>query len=334
MFKLAKKVKDMWHCLKLSVFMRQLAEGAGRLIRILIDLFKSMSSRLSTLWAALAFAKDCMMDCIEHVKHAKTLVLEAHEKSALLLEKSRSITDQLQDVGEINMKSIQSARQLSEGGEIKEAIQLASTMDDLVLDCHEKVVSMVGRVTEGFQNLPEIITADVNVEEEGKSDNDQEPEDIEENVRGLENNREVIDNSDIITAAKASVTGFRAVLDNTDNCRNMLELVDGFTENCNSTIDAFLGVWDLESAMEKIKEMCRIVHLGELIKQFAEQIKRLLKAIVALMKAALEKLSIKNLSKIDIGDAVDKMEDIAHDAIDNVKDSIGDMKKKFKLWKK
>jgi hypothetical protein len=229
------------------------------------------------------------------------------------------------------MKSIQSARQLSEGGDIKEAIQLASNMDDLVIDCSKKVVSMVERVTEGFQNLPEIITADVNVEEEGKSDDDKEPADIEENVTQLEHNREVIDQSDIITAAKASVDGFRGVLDNADNCRNMLELVDGFTDSCNTTIDAFLDVWDLESAYEKIKEMCRIVRLGELIKQFAEQIKRLLKAIVALMKATLEKLSIKNLSKIDIGDAI---EDAASDAINSMKDKFGGVKGKIQFWKK
>lgn len=333
MFKLANKVKDMWHCLKLSAFMRQLAEGAGKLIRIIIDLFKSMSNRLSTLWAALAFAKNCMVDCMEYVVSAKKLVVDAHEKSALLIERSRSIKDQLQSLGSIDFrgKSIHTARQLSEGGEIQEAIQLASTMDDLVVDCSKQVIAMIVRVTEGFQNLPEIITADVNVQEDGKQDDDQEPDDIEENITQLELKREVIEKSNVISAARTSVAGFHSVLDNASHCRNMLELVEGFTGNCSITIEAFLGTWDLESAMEKIREMCRIVRLGELIKQFAEHIKKLLKAIVALMKATMEKLSIKNLSNIDLGDAVG---DIAHDAIDSMKDSFGDMKDKMTFWKK
>ena len=104
----------------------------------------------------------------------------------------------------------------------------------------------VERVTEGFQNLPDIITADVDVEEEGKNDDDPEPDDIEENVRGLDKNREIIENEDIIQAARASVRGFRGVLKDEDICQNMLKLIDGFCKDSNSTIDSFLGVWDLE----------------------------------------------------------------------------------------
>ena len=327
MVKLVAKVKDMWHCLKLGGFMKQLAEAAAKVIRVMIDLFKAMSDRLSTLWAALAFAKDCMVDCIEHVLQAKNLILKAREKSALLIERSRSISTQLDDLGDFNMNSVKAIQKLSEGGEINDAIELACSMDDLVLDCSGKVVSMVERVTEGFQNLPDIVIADVDVQEEGKKDDDPEPDDIEENIDQLERSREAIDNGDIITATKATMDGFRGALDIEDTCQKMLSLVQGFAGDCNSVIDSFLGVWDLESAMVKISEMCRIVRLGDLIKQFADQIKRLLQAIIALMKATVEKLSIKNLSKIDLGDAMD-------DVADAVKDSLDDIKGKLQFWKK
>lgn len=267
-----------------------------------------------------------MVDCIEHVLQAKNLITNAHEKSALLIEKSRSISTQLDDLDNFNMDSIKAIQKLSEGGEINDAIELAGTMDDLVLDCTAKTVSMVERVTEGFQNLPEIIIADVNVQEEGKKDEDPEPDDIEASIGQLERSREAIDSSDIITATKASIDGFRGALDIEDTCQHILELVRGFAGDCNAVIDSFLGVWDLESAMIKISEMCRIVRLGDLIKQFADQVKRLLKAIIALMKATVEKLSIKNLSKIDLGDAVDDVKDAVKDKLDDVKD-------KLQFWK-
>lgn len=326
MLKLAAQCKDVWHCLKLSGFMRQLAEGAGKLIKVIIDLFKAMSDRLSTLWAALAFAKDCMVDCIEHVVQAKSLVLEARDKSNLLIERSRSISDQMQDLGGFNKGSIEAARKLNEGNEIKEAINLATNMDDLVLECAGKVVIMVNRVTEGFQNLPDIITADIDVEEEGKIDDDPEPDDVEENVSDLEKTREEIETGDLVTVGKASVRGIRSALDNEDNCQNMLSSVDDFTGKCSSTIDSFLGVWDLESAMEKMTQMCRLVRLGELIKQFAERIKRLLKAIINLMKSMVSKLSIENLSKIDL------VPDGVEDAVDNAVDAVKEGWKKMQFW--
>lgn len=324
-FKLATKVKDMWHCMKLTSFMRQLAAGAGKLIQVIIDLFKAMSDRLSTLWAALAYAKDCMVDCIEHVVQARDLVLNAREQSKLLIERSLAVADQLQDLGKFNKKSIEAARKLNEGDDVEEAISIATNMDDLVLECTGKVVSMVERVTEGFQNLPDIVTSDVDVEEEGKNDDDPEPDDVEENIQNLEKSREIIENEDIITSAKESVKSFRGVLDIEDECENMLSLIQGFSTDCNATIDSFLGAWDLESAMVKISEMCRVVKLGEMIKEFAANIKRLLKAIIALMKSMIEKLTLENLTKIDLGDAVDE-------AVDAMKDKLGDVADKLKFW--
>jgi hypothetical protein len=307
---------DISDMVKLSNFMQELAEAAGKLIRMIISLFKVMSERLSTLWKALAYAKDCMVDCMVHVVDAKKIVLKAHKNGELLIEKSKHIIDQLQDLGELNGNSIKSARKLTEGGEIKKAIELAGTMDDLVLECVGKVVAMVERVSEGFQNLPDILTANVNLEEEGKQNDDREPDDIEENIAQLEKSRGEIDESNIVSAAVKTVGGFRDVLDNEMSCQDMLTLVEGFTKNCSATIKSFLGVWDLNTAMVKITEMCRIVRLGELIKKFAEQIKRLLNAIIALMKSAIKKLSM------DLGDAVD-----------DIKDKIEDVTDKLKFWK-
>ena len=73
--------------------------------------------------------------------------------------------------------------------------------------------------------------------------------------------------------------------------------------------------------MDKIIEMRRLVSLGELMKQFASQIKELLLAIVALMRAAREKLSSFNVNQL-----AENVDDVVGDKIGSiVGDEIGDL---------
>lgn len=318
---LASKVKDILKCIRLSEVMRAFAEGAKKIIQVLIDLFQATSDRISTLWAGLAFAKDCMADCVEHVVQAKTLVLDAHDKSRSLLGKSQSIMEQLQSVGKINRQTYQTVRDLGSGDEITEAIALAKGMDDLIIECTTKVNSMVDRVSEGFRNLPDIITDGFDLKEQGKDESDPEPVDVEEDIADLEASREAIEGSDILSACKSGVSGFKSVSTKTEVCTDMLVNVRDFATNCNGTIDSFLGVWDLNSAITKIQEMCRLVSLGELMKQFASQIKRLILAIIALLKSAMAKFSNLKLS-----DLTDQVDDVVGNAVGGVLgDEVGDL---------
>lgn len=318
---LASKVKEILKCIRLSEVMRAFAEGAKKIIQVLIDLFQATSDRISTLWAGLAFAKDCMSDCMQHVVQAKTLVLDAHDKSRSLLGKSQSIMAQLQSVGKINRQTYHSVRELGTGDEIPDAIALAKGMDDLIVECTSKVTSMVDRVSEGFKNLPEIITDGFELNEQGKDTNDPEPVDVEGDIADLEASREAIEGSDIFSACKSGASGFSSVSTKTEMCTDMLVTVRDFSTNCDSTIESFLGVWDLNSAITKIQEMCRLVSLGELMKQFASQIKRLILAIIELLKSAMEKF--RNLKLSDLTESVD---DVVGNAIGGVLgDEVGDM---------
>jgi hypothetical protein len=91
-----------------------------------------------------------------------------------------------------------------------------------------------------------------------------------------------------------------------------------------------MGVWDLPTAMDHLLEMCRLVKLGELMKQFAEQIMKLVRANIAVLQAALEK--IRNFDVVP--DAIeDKIEDVVGDLKD-VAGGVRDSLKKLKLRKK
>jgi hypothetical protein len=332
----ASKSSDMLRCLRLSEAMRLIAEGAGKLIKKIIELFKATADRISVLWAALAFAKDCMMDCMAHVNEAKQLCLDAKDKSLTLIDKSVSIKNQLETVGHINIQSIQAVRSLSQDGEMQEAIGLANNMDDLIVECSGKVVAMVDRVSEGFKNLPDILTADINVSSAGSGrEDDPEPPNVEDDIAELEESRQAMEGADIITAGKAGVRGFSGVSEKVTVCKNTLDLVEEFAGNCNTTIQSFMSVWDLESASKKITEMCQLVNLGELMKQFADQIKRLLVAIIALMRSAVKKFSegFPDIAE-NISETFDSMKDSVKDEIvdkvDHLKDQVND---KLQFWK-
>ena len=85
-----------------------------------------------------------------------------------------------------------------------------------------------------------------------------------------------------------------------------------------------MNAWDLESAAQKIGEMCRMVTLGKLVQALAGQIKQLIIAIVQLLQVALSKFSKEGLGELASG-AKEQLED----AVDEVKDKLKNSFKKF-----
>ncbi|KAI2489334.1 hypothetical protein MHU86_25247 [Fragilaria crotonensis] len=175
-------------------------------------------------------------------------------------------------------------------------------------------MAMVDRVREGFSNLPPMVTEGI-AENAGVSDRDPEPANVEDNIIDLEASREAINNANIVAAVNVGSAGFSNVSDNVGIAKELLVMLQEFAETCMKTIESFMGVWDIQSAIDRIQEMCRIVKLGEMMKQFADQIKRLLLAVIDLMNEAKDKFK-----SIDVGD-------IAHGAVEMVQNlDLNDLK--------
>lgn len=334
---LADHGKDIIDCLKMTKCLRMVAEGAGKLMSVLISLFDFTADRISALWAALGKAKDCMLESIGIIKHAKAKCTEANEKSRSLLEQSGTIARELDGL-EVNAETLGTLRQL--GQKIQDAVDLAQTMDDLVLDCSSKVVGMVENVTSSVKELPPILTEGLDVTKEGKEEGDPEPAQVEENVATLESAQRDLEDANILEATKKGVQGFQGLSTQVSACIDLLQNMDVFSTNCDKTIDSFIKVWDLEATAKKITEMCRLVSLGELYRQFAEQVERLIAAMVAFMKAAMNKLT--NISLSDIGsDLVENagealqsvVGDAGQDIVDGAVDLMKDKFDKFNIFK-
>lgn len=333
---LASHGKEMLQCLHMTKSLRLVSEGAGKLIGVLIQLFDAIADRVSALWAALGKAKDCMLESVEIIQSAKAKCTEARDQSRSLFERSGSITKQLEGLEDVNAGTINSIREL--GTEIQQAVDLAQSMDDMVLDCSNQVVGMVDRVTTSFKELPPILTEGLDVVEAGKQEGDPDPVQVEENIQTLEQAQRSMEEANILEATKSGVAGFRGVSEQVSTCTKLLERMDIFSSDCDTTIASFIKAWDLEAAGKKITEMCRLVSLGELYRQFAEQIKKLIAAMVAFMKTAIDKLS--NLSLGDVGASLvqgagDALENVVGESGQDLVDGAVDMvKNKFNLFKK
>lgn len=324
-----RSVKDLWKCLRLTGFMREMAERVGRLIQVVIELFEQTSQKVSGLWKALAFAKSCMSDVTDQLQAARTLCGTAIDKSVMLIDQSRSIKDQLEDMGELNAGSISAFRELSDGDEIRSAIDIAQEMDGQVLQCVEKTMAMIDRVQEGVSNLPPVVTEGI-PEDAGKKESDPEPPQIEDDIKDLEASREAIEGANLVLAVKEGSQGFSGVSDKVGICKDMLSVLQGFADSCISAIESFMGVWDLKTAVEKIKEMFRIVNLGQLMKDFADQIKRLILAAIALMKTA-----VKKFGDLDLSEMAGDLKESVSDAVENVTGLVKDVNlKKLRFWKR
>lgn len=308
---LTAKAKDLLEILRLTACMRKVSEGAGKLVKTIIHLFEVTSQRISTLWSALAFAKKCLEDSLSHILDARKFCTDACDKSINLIEKSTTVTQRLHSVQQIDAEAMNAVRELVQGNDIQDAIQLSQNMTELVLNCSEKVTNMVDRVTEGFHKIPPILTKGIDMKQAGREDRDPDPANVENDITELQEATRDIESSNLLGAVQAGAKGFTGVSNKASVCKDMLQKVEGFAGGCQKNIDSFMNVWDLDAATTKITEMCRLVSLGEMMKQFAEQIKQLIEAIIALLSAALKKFSS------GVGEAVHEMVGGAMDLMKN-----------------
>jgi hypothetical protein len=274
-------------------------KGAKKLLDVIIQLFKAASNEVSKLWSSLAFAKDCMMACIQHVLDAKNLCGKAKNTALCLIQKSSIVAQKLQSAGELDFGAI---RSLARDGEIQDAVDLATNIDDEVLACTTQVLEMIQVVTDGFQKLPEILTKDLDMKEAGKQivtdDGDDDDEffrslpDIENDVCEFESRSRALEDEDVFSASNTSISGFRDISSNTtEKCIQMITTLEAFANKCDGTIQSFLSIWNLDSAVIKINEMCRIISLGELMKEITNRIQRVMRVMKQYMMTVIKKFT-------------------------------------------
>jgi len=312
------KVKDMCRCIRLTDVMRAFCEGVRRLITFIIDLFKECSERLSCLWAALDYAKDCLESCGAAAVEAKERCVEAFAHGTELIDICTSVRGQLENLDDMNAGSIAAFKNLADGDEVSRSIDLARGMDDQVVACVEKVVSLIDTVRQGWEGLPSIVTDGIDdLVGSGRSDDDPSPADVEGDISELDICRGEVESAGLLETVQALLKSFTGVSDKVDLCKSMLSSAEGFSDGCSGSIAEFMGTWNLETMGDKIRQICRCAALGEMLRQFAEEVKRLVMSVISLLEALLSKVTNPPLP--DLGDMADSVGDAISDGLDKIK---------------
>ena len=170
---------------------------------------------------------------------------------------------------------------------------------------------MIQKVTEGFAELPNVLVEGM-PEKAGTEEDDPEDADVERDVQEMNASRSLIVEAGMRDTIKTSRDGFCGVKDKFAKCQDMISSSRNFAEKCHGTIDSFMGTWDLQTAMSHLIEMKRLIRLGELMQQFANEIHRLVTATIEVMRAGLDKIKSIDLVPDALEDAVDSLKIDGH----------------------
>mmetsp|Transcript_32037 Transcript_32037/g.58695 ORF Transcript_32037/g.58695 Transcript_32037/m.58695 type:complete len:480 (+) Transcript_32037:1320-2759(+) len=329
-------VYDAWRCLRLSSLIREFSEGVGKIIKWIVNLFKRASEKLGSIWGALARAKDVLGDCVQYVGDCVRLCNEAKNRSGELCDLSAEIREHLVNIVTFDRDAIASIKDLSDGDEIKRAIQLATTMDDIAFECVEHILEAIRKVSAAIKSMPDVLTEGLDKEPKqievgggtrtisfgidvDDDDDDAVPVDgvdIGGDVKELYGMRVAIEEANVFGSIQKSADGFDGVKTKIGLCGDMIVQSRGFADHCDTAIKSFGGAWDLESAQNHIMELFKIVSLGKLIKNYVKEIQKLVRANIVLMEAVMNKFK-------DIDFVPDQLEDLIEDVGDGLKDWCG-----------
>mmetsp|Transcript_58852 Transcript_58852/g.119838 ORF Transcript_58852/g.119838 Transcript_58852/m.119838 type:complete len:613 (+) Transcript_58852:144-1982(+) len=308
--------KSAWRCLKLSGLMHAFAEEVGKLIQWLISLFQAASSKLGSIWGALANARKVLGACLSSVTESMRLCKESKTKSLLLKSTSGEIKDHLSSILGFTggpSRAMGSLLELADGDEIRLCIELGTTIDELFSACIQQVIGTIDKVERAIEDMPEVLKQDmpeaVPVDEADDGDDDIEFEDYEDGdrslvpssasrsravatsrVKSLEDMAASIENASALTVIQRSADGFDGVHEAVGVCTEMIGNSRSFAQPCHNAIESFNhGEWNLEAASGHLREIFEIRDAGIAMRVLAESILELVRANIALMRAVRTK---------------------------------------------
>jgi len=318
-------VYGAWRCLRLSSLIREFSEGVGKIIKWIVNLFKRASEKLGSIWGALARAKDVLGDCVRYVVECIRLCDDAKSRGDELCDLSAEIREHLVNIVTFDRDAIASIKDLSDGDEIRRAIELATTMDDIAFECVEHILEAIRKVCAAIKSMPDVLTEGLDTEPkqvevgggtraisfgvDDDGDDDAMPVDgvdISGDVEELDRMRGAIEEANVFESVQKSADGFDGVKAKIGLCGDMIVQSRGFADHCDTAIKSFGGAWDLESAQNHIMELFEIVSMGKLIKNFVKEIQKLVRANIVLMEAVINKFK-------DIDLVPDQLEDFVED---------------------
>jgi len=275
-------VKSILKSIGLSKYIKRFAEGCKRVMDKIVKLFEGAAGKLSMLWGALAHAKDIMVSSLKEVAAARSLCGDAGERADELKRATRSIG---------NVENLtRSPRSMDRS--VGDAMGTARAMDEGIAEAMSRMRDAARKVGDVYCDLPSIVTEGIteDTDDEVAESFGAKIRDVDVDVRELEAATRAIEESNVIHGALSIHREMSNLPRKVDACSDMIDSCATLADWAGSSINSFLGRWTLETALEHMKEMCRLVSLSRLMEELADRIHRLVKAITTLLRAMSSKV--------------------------------------------
>mmetsp|Transcript_21989 Transcript_21989/g.32477 ORF Transcript_21989/g.32477 Transcript_21989/m.32477 type:complete len:299 (-) Transcript_21989:77-973(-) len=221
----------------------------------------------------------------------------------------------------IDPSDFQNVQSLVSGDKMNSNIALAKEMDDLALQCVNKSMEMTKALKEGIEALPEPVKKEINDDNDEDSNTDQ-PDlpDIDKDIEELEECTKNIDNMNFFSAKEAGENAFEGLTNKGEVCQKVFGSMKDFADSIVEINDAFSNAKNccgkIFTVVSEAKEIMRSIRLAKLIQLFAESAAKLIKSIIALMKAVMKKF--KGLSPDSFKESIKGVADSVEGAISGV----------------
>ena len=302
-----KKIKDgsILRAIGLGKYIKQFASACKRIMDMIISLFHGAAEKLGSLWKALSHAKDVMVKSLTDVVDARALCTEASEEAGQLKETTASFVDVQGMVGKFkkndaNQQQERGVDSIGGGNPLDAALETARKLEKKMEGAAMKMMTAAKSVGDAFTSLPSIITDGIKDATDDDDDDAVAKEsaakarsggDVNSDVHDLEAATASVENANIaqiLTSVKDEVTN---IPDKVDTCREMVDGCGEFADLAKSAVNSFLhGKWTLETAINYINKMCKLVSFSDLMEALAAQVQKLIKAIATFLKVISAKI--------------------------------------------
>eukprot|EP00521_Asterionellopsis_glacialis_P013212 CAMPEP_0195300726 /NCGR_PEP_ID=MMETSP0707-20130614/28016_1 /TAXON_ID=33640 /ORGANISM="Asterionellopsis glacialis, Strain CCMP134" /LENGTH=308 /DNA_ID=CAMNT_0040363499 /DNA_START=65 /DNA_END=988 /DNA_ORIENTATION=- len=251
--------------------------------------------------------KNAGRECHTAAKETSTMCTTTTTKSIQLLSFGVEMKSALDGLNNgIDVQHIASLRNVLNRDKMSNALDLASEMDDLALSCAQQSAKMIDTIDSGIQTLPNILGKNLDrrlehAKEKGGKDSDPELPDLEQDLVALEETAKGVRSSNPLSAIETFQKAFDGISANSTRCKDMFTTMKDFADDVagvSDTINQFKMGNVVGRVRELVKDIWRCLRLSDLIRSFAKAVETLIKRIIDVIKALIEKIQIFDVENI------------------------------------
>jgi len=232
-------------------------------------------------------------DCSRLAGETSKLCERARIKGEAVSGLSQDIRDILQGFGEkIDASSFLKIKELVEDDKTKETMTLATDMDDMAKDCITKSKEMSAAMSRGVQSLPDPVKTEFEQETDREDSEVSELLDIDKDIKELETCTKSIRSMNVFDAARSGASACEGLANKGHLCGTIFDKIKDLAGTVARISEALMGgscCAQIKAIATEAKDMFKCIHPSGLITKAAEAVRRLIKAMITLIKTSWDK---------------------------------------------